>query len=416
MGVRRLGVRRRITLPLLIIAACWPRMLLAQSGHQHGGMTMTLPPVKDCPTAALSCAVSATPFFTKDGTLYLAWSAGDRIVMARSTDKGAHFGPPVMVDPAKEVIDAGPDSRPSIVVDDTGRITVAYAIFRNRQWDGEVRVAHADAGQPFSVPVPVADNPASQRFQTLLLAPDGSIFAAWLDKRARLTMSNPKDFEGAGLAWTWIPPHGQPTGAARLGQDNTCECCRLGVALAAPDRPVALFRNIFPGSVRDHAIVAFRGKNEPGPTHRVSDDDWVISACPHHGPALAVDDKGGWHAAWFTLGRNRQGVFYAHSFDQGAHFSAPLRIGAPDDQAGRPSLLALGDMLYLAWKQFDGDHSVIRLMVSSDRGEHFAAPVTVASTGDASDHPILIADGNKPYLSWLTDKEGYRLIALEASE
>ena len=36
----------------------------------------------------------------------------------------------------------------------------------------------------------------------------------------------------------------------------------------------------------------------------------------------------------------------------------------------------------------------------------------MASTADTSDHPMLIANGEKAYLSWNTMKEGYRLIAL----
>jgi hypothetical protein len=55
-------------------------------------------------------------------------------------------------------------------------------------------------------------------------------------------------------------------------------------------------------------------------------------------------------------------------------------------------------------------------MVSHDRGDHFGSPQIIASTKDASDHPILIADGTEPYLSWLTANEGYRLIPLEAAE
>ena len=40
-----------------------------------------------------------------------------------------------------------------------------------------------------------------------------------------------------------------------IALDNTCECCRLGIAFAGPGRPAVVFRNIFPGSVRDHAVV-----------------------------------------------------------------------------------------------------------------------------------------------------------------
>jgi len=39
--------------------------------------------------------------------------------------------------------------------------------------------------------------------------------------------------------------------------------------------------------------------------------------------------------------------------------------------------------------------------------------VTIAETKNASDQPMLLAEGGRAYLSWLTHDEGYRLIALE---
>lgn len=408
----------RILLLCLGLLSVWPQAVLAQARHDHGGGggMPALPKVKPCPEASLACAISATPFFAPDGSLYLAWSSGGRIVVARSIDQGRTFADPVFANPGEENVDAGPDSRPSIVVDAAGRITVAYAIFKDRGWNGEVRLTQAAAGGAFAPPVAIAENPASQRFQALFAGRDGRILAVWLDKRARLQLPNPRDYAGAALAWTWLTPGNAPDGTAHTGRDNTCECCRLGVAAGPDGNPVVLFRDIFPGSVRDHAVIAFSDQGVPGPTRRVSDDDWVIAACPHHGPSLAIDASGGWHVAWYTQGSRRAGTFYAHSYDQGQTFSAPMAVGSADEQAGRSSLLAIGDTVYLAWKQFDGEQSVVNLMVSRNRGERFSAPSTIARTSDASDHPLLIANGTKPYLSWLTTVEGYRLVPLEVSE
>jgi hypothetical protein len=50
-------------------------------------------------------------------------------------------------------------------------------------------------------------------------------------------------------------------------------------------------------SVRDHAVMTFEAPDKPGPVYRVSDDDWAIDACPHHGPSLAVTRDGTYHAA-----------------------------------------------------------------------------------------------------------------------
>ena len=52
-------------------------------------------------------------------------------------------------------------------------------------------------------------------------------------------------------------------------------------------------------------------------------------------------------------------------------------------------------------------------MTSRDSGKTWSKPSAIATTQDASDHPLLIANQTTAYLSWLTLKEGFRLIALE---
>ena len=64
-------------------------------------------------------------------------------------------------------------------------------------------------------------------------------------------------------------------------------------------------------------------------------------------------------------------------------------------------------------RAFDGTKAVVRWQVFHDSGRQWTEARTVADTEDASDHPILVADRQRVYLSWLTKIEGYRLIPLE---
>jgi hypothetical protein len=397
-------------------AWCLPLVLsgTAAVAQTHDHTAMQMPPPPPCEDAALTCAITATPAFDRAGMLHLAWAAGGRVVEAKSSDKGVHFGPPRFVNAGNEHLDNGPDSRPSIVVDPQGRVTVAYAIFRDKAWNGEVEFSRAEPGDAFVAPTAITADSPSQRFQALAIDPQGQVFAAWLDKRNTLTTTGAKkpDYAGAALAWAWAGQDGKSFGAAQIAVDNTCECCRLGIAFAGPGRPVVMFRNVFPGSVRDHAVVAFRDPATPGPVHRVSDDDWVTTGCPHHGPSLAIGPDGTWHAAWFTAGNKRKGVFYARSQDEGGHFSDPLQIGEPSHQAGRPSLLVLPGRVLLAWKEFNGDLSTVKVIESHNAGASFEPPRILAETADASDHPLLVGDAGHAYLSWLTHREGYRLIEI----
>jgi len=150
---------------------------LAQQ-HQHSGAPT------GCADTSLACARVATPAFGPDGTLWLVWAAGGRVIVARSSDLGHGFGAAVPVDREIERLDSGPDARPKIVVEPDGRIDVAYAIFQDEHYNGRVLFSRStDGGASFTAPRPITDDATSQRFETLTLDPGGGVFAAWLDKR-----------------------------------------------------------------------------------------------------------------------------------------------------------------------------------------------------------------------------------------
>lgn len=361
-------------------------------------------------------AFTATPAFGPDGTLWVARIEANHVVVARSTDLGKTFGLPVSATPGPIDVDWGPDSRPQIAIDRDGHVIVTYAVFKDKRFNGRVYYTRStDGGMSFAPPRPITSDDTSQRFQATAIDSDGRLFAAWLDKRhAAAAKAAGKPYPGAALAYAWSDDDGTTFGDTHIAIDDTCECCRLSVAMAGPGRPAVLFRNIFAGSVRDHALVTFTRPTTPGPLHRVSVDNWKIEACPHQGPSLAIAPDGSYHVAWFTDGTARQGLFYARADNADAPFSAPRALSSVDRRPARPYLLADGKALHLVWKEFDGIRTRIRWEVSLDSGRSWSASRTIADTEDASDHPLLVAHNDRTYLSWLTRNEGYRLIPLEA--
>lgn len=359
-------------------------------------------------------AFTATPAFGADSTLWIARAGADRITVARSTDLGRSFGTPVSVTPGPINIDWGPDSRPQLAVDRSGALVVTWAIFQDKRFNGRVYYARStDSGATFSAPQPITPDATSQRFQAVAIDPDGRLFAAWLDKRnVAPSLAAGRSYAGAALAYAWSDD-GKSFADTHVAFDDTCECCRLALAFAGPGRPAVLFRNIFPGSIRDHAVVTFNDATTPGPLRRVSTDDWKIEACPHQGPSLAVAPDGSYHAAWFTDGAARHGLFYARADSDSAPFSEPRALSSPERHPSRPYLLATAKSLYLVWKEFDGTSTRVLAQDSQDSGRSWSAARTIARTDDLSDHPQLVADKGHAWLSWLTKKEGYRVIALE---
>jgi hypothetical protein len=397
--------------PLILALALtlWQGSAFAQMNHNHAASEAA------CETTELRCASKVTPAFAQDGTLWLAWMAGGQISVASSKDGGRTFSTPVQITHGQLNLDWGPDARPKIAVDRSGNIAIAFSIFRDKAFNGEVLYTRsADGGKTFSPPQPITDNTESQRFEALAIDADGTVFAAWLDKRNRVpAQQNGRKYDGAGLFFATSKDGGATYSQAQMAFDNTCECCRLGLAFDHDGHPVVVFRNIFEGGVRDHAIVTFADPKTPGELHRVSNDDWQIAACPHHGPSLSVAPSGTYHVTWYTNGKVRKGLFYTQSRDGGKTFTDPMPIGQADKAPTRPYVIAGPQGAAIAWKEFDGEKTSVKLMMSGDDGKTWSQPRTLSSTTDSSDHPLLVSDGRLYYLSWMTKADGYRLQSIE---
>ncbi|HET6605313.1 MAG TPA: sialidase family protein [Rhodopila sp.] len=404
-------------LPRTIARAAVSTIFLMVAHQAVAAMDSMSMPGGPCAGPELACARSATPLLLNDDTLWLAWAAGGHVSVARSADHGASFSPAVMLNVDTAMMDNGPDARPKIVRDKDGRLIVAWSIFKDHDWNAQVLITQStDDGHSFAKPHPISDDPASQRFEALQALPSGDLFAAWIDKRDAVAAKKAgQDYPGAALAFAWSKDGGVTTTPARIAQDNSCECCRLGVALTPSGQPVVLFRNIYDHDVRDHAVTTFGSDGKPGPVHRVSVDDYRIDGCPHHGPSLSISPAGTYHAAWFTNGTVRKGLFYARSIDGGATFSSPMALSSPHRHPARPYVLATKDSVFLVWKEFNGERTEVRMRQSRDDGATWSDPVGIASTDGDSDHPLLVSDGHRVFLSWLTHDEGYRLMPLGAS-
>jgi hypothetical protein len=391
-----------------IVFTLWQTAAFGQMNHQHASEAA-------CEETVLRCASKVTPAFGPDGTLWLAWMAGGRISVVSSKDAGRSFSTPVSVTKERLNLDWGPDARPKIVVDRNGGIALAFSIFRDKAFNGQVLTTRSvDGGQSFAPLRPISSSNESQRFEALGLDAEGLVFAAWLDKRNRVpAQQSGQKYDGAGLFFASSNDGGATYSEARLAADNTCECCRLGLAFAGPGRPVVVFRNIFGGGVRDHAIVTFSDPATAGEVRRVSKDDWQIAACPHHGPSLSISAAGTYHVTWYSNGKVRKGLFYARSRDGGRTFSGPISIGRPDRNPSRPYVIAGSRETAMVWKEFDGVKTTVNLMTSHDDGENWSKPKVISATSEASDHPLLVADGSRTFLSWMTKADGYRFQPIE---
>jgi len=356
-------------------------------------------------------SLAATAAFDARGRLWLATVKDGHVQVSHSDDRGKSFSTPVPVNPEPEHVAADGENRPQIAVTADGRVYVSWVQALEQPFSGNVHFAASrDGGRTFGALITVNDHrePVSHRFQAMGIDRRGRIHIVWLDKRdARAAEARGGKYTGAAVYHAVSSDDGRSFSTNDKIADHSCECCRIALALDTDGTPVIFWRHVFGANVRDHALARLDGKPA---LRRASHDDWAVDACPHHGPALSIGADGVYHLAWFTGAPDHAGLFYARSRDRGQHFSVPMGFGNGEAQAAHPQVLSLGRRVWLAWKEFDGRAAVIRAMHSADGGRSWSTPQTLATAAGASDHPLLLTDGTRAYVSWYAVKEGYRLI------
>jgi hypothetical protein len=405
-----------LAIPLAGCVACASHTQPA--GH---GSHMSATSVKTAPmdrsqmwkNALARAPVAATGTFDNNGRLWLATVRNGHIALSHSDNQGKNFSNEARVNPDPEFIAADGENRPKIAFGARGEVYVSWTQSLETPFSGNIRFSRSlDGGRTFSAPITINDNrdAISHRFDVLGVNRRGDIHIAWLDKRdASAAEQGGVKFSGVSLYYAVSTDNGNSFSANYKMMDHTCECCRIAMDMDMDGVPVILWRHVFDGNVRDHALLRLDGISS---LQHVSNDGWHIDACPHHGPALSISNDGAYHIAWFTNAPLRHGLFYARSVDQGKRFSAPRAFGNNDAQAGHAHILSRGTSVFIVWKEFDGTTTGIQMMRSDDNGSTWSAPVKVGASAGASDHPLLIADRDRVYLSWNTMKDGYRLIAL----
>lgn len=346
----------------------------------------------------------AAAAFAPDGRLWRVSAGKEHVFVDYSEDEGRHFSPPVEVNPNPQPIRATSEDRPGIAIDETGRIMVVYAAASAAiPWSVYYSFS-SDGGRRFSAPQPIAPNSA-KTYQVRLGAAGNTFHLLWHQGEA-------SGSTGTSLHWAVLSDLQHPP-QSRTIADRQCECCRIALAFDPNHQPVLLTRFVFPGVIRDHGLI-FPAALGQARVHRVSFDDWQLQACPEHGPALAISPEGRLHLVWFTLGRSRKGLFYAHSDDRGRTVSDPMAVGNPGALAGHPDVLAKGSRVVLVWQEFDGQKIQVKAIQSQDRGENWSSPQLLATSKGAADYPFLLARGDAIYLSWNTEAD-YRLISIPKS-
>ncbi len=345
--------------------------------------------------------------YDRAGNIWAVGKEGGHVVLRKSTDAGRNWSLPRAINATPEAIAADGESHPKIAFGPNDEIYVSWTRPLAKPYTGEIRFARSlDGGERFDLPLTVhADRQEiTHRFDAMSVSSDGSLFIAWIDKRdLLLAKAAARDYRGAALYYAVSSDRGASfKGDFRIA-DHSCECCRIALS-AQPDGSVfAFWRQVFAPDIRDHALARLHPDGRAEPLLRATFDDWHTQACPHHGPALATDANAKLHAVWFTQGAT-PGVFYGR-LDAGRVADRRQLGGA---RAAHAAIVSSGNALLIAWKEFDGERTVLHGEYSPDGGLHWTAR-ELAGTAAASDQPRLLARDGRLAVFWQTRDEGMRV-------
>ena len=290
-----------------------------------------------------------------------------------------------------------------------------------------------DGGQTFAEPVKVNDDnaPASHGMHSLAVAGD-AVYMSWLDERnvkpekVKLGESAPSPVDG----FVFVKAHHNPkqkavaddgaepnsevffaasTDGGRKFSKNVrvasdvCPCCKTAT-LAADGKLFLGWRQVLPGNFR-HIAVASSGNGGQtfSPSAIVSDDRWMLSACPVSGPALAAE-SGGLKVFWYTAGSaGEAGLFEAISSDGGRSF-APRKLVSSEARSGTPALVRNANGTSLVFAEKGEKVSIVPASAGSDTSQKELADAELFAA-TAGDQGVVIAfvktEGNSRTV-WLT--------------
>jgi hypothetical protein len=390
-------------------------------------------------------ASPAWPFMriAPDGRLYLVWTEKDQThgaapsttdntahnhnhapdsnlraaYISASMDDGQTWSAPLRINDQPENVQ-GDENEAKIAFGKDGQLYTAWAIPdpTGNKMKATIRFSMLDQSGQFKPAQSLNEVPNAARFVALQTAPDGTVLAAWIDRRVDSPAPRQIDM-------TRLSPTGEVLTQNYQVADDSCECCRIMLAFADNGKTVYLsYRQKPANNIRN---IVVRKSTDGGATFGapvvVSDDGWEIAGCPHSGAVMATDARGNLHVIWFTMGRKpaEAGIYYSVSTDGGATFSKRQLVEAANGTGVLRPYLAVSEQgdVYVAWTNYvEGTEQTHIFFRHMPAGATAMSPVQQVSQAEGNAvWPNLAASEEKLYLSWTVQKEDATWVGLRVA-
>ena len=231
---------------------------------------------------------------------------------------------------------------------------------------------------------------------------DDGFYVSWLDGRNTKNAS-PEDNQMT-LRNAFVNLDGVISQESEVDA-RVCDCCNTATAITS-NGPIVVYRDRSEAKleIRNMSIVRWVDGQWTAP-QTIGNDNWQLNGCPVNGPALDTQD-GNVVVSWFTAADNDPRVLTAFSMNNGEQFGAPIRLDS-GDAIGRVDTQFMDDRSALvSWLEPDGDDIVLQVARVYKDGLH-DEPIAVTTTSAArqSGFPQLEVLGDVVFVAW-TDLDG----------
>ena len=208
------------------------------------------------------------------------------VFVAYSDDGGSTFSEPVKAASVPQLM-LGNRRGPRIVAHGS-RLTLSMVT------DELVAFTSSDEGKTWSGPVKINDVPTSARegLHDLAAAPDGQVFATWLDMRnGKMELWGASSKDG-GRTWA------KNQQVYRSPDKSICECCHPSALFDADGNLAIMWRNSIGGSRDMWMTTRARGATQFTAARKLGDGTWKLNACPMDGGRIVALGGGHFGAVW----------------------------------------------------------------------------------------------------------------------
>lgn len=286
-----------------------------------------------------------------------------------------------------------------------------YAFWNSRDAKGVSHIRFSRAGAmmtSWSPAITIDDDPGpnSHGFQGAGVAPDGTLYAAWLDMREEDEAKTRDYTAGAAAVYLSRSTDGGKTWSknVRISKD-VCPCCRVAFGFTG-GKVVAAWRGVDDGDLRDivTATSADKGLTWSTPA-AVNRDGWKIKGCPHVGPSMAtVGDK--LYVVWFSEANGKPGIYFS-STANGTQFSPRRSFSDGTVDPSHPFAAAYENRLGVTFKARDpkekdswGKNSVYYRELLPDGTMSALVKVPAPAEGAVTNPALALGMSGRAFLSW----------------